>query len=94
MPQREIDPGLVEATKAWLGKDGSAFFKMIHEEHGRMDAVFKDGPIPHPVHFREGMQVRNFMRSTEFCKDWSDHDFDDSWISLVEQCVLENTSQK
>lgn len=45
--------------------------------------------LPHPVHFREGMQIRNFMRTCEECKDWTAHDFDNYWISIVGLVMLE-----
>lgn len=92
--EREISPELIESTRAWLGKDDLDFFKEMKEKHGRYDAVFTEKAghmtIPHPVHFREGMQVRNFMRGTGLCKDWSDHDFDDSWVPLIEKVVENN----
>lgn len=43
--------------------------------------------IPHPVHFREGMQVRNFLRTLSECKDWTSHDLDDRWEGLVERAI-------
>ena len=43
--------------------------------------------IPHPVHWREGMAVRNSLRECEHCKDWTDHDFDDNWIEVVERAI-------
>jgi hypothetical protein len=46
--------------------------------------------IPHPVHFREGMSVRNAMRDSGLCTDWSDHDFDDNWTEVVELAVKQS----
>jgi len=44
--------------------------------------------IPHAVHFREGMQVRNYMRlANDYCKGWDDHDYDDNWVELIEKCI-------
>lgn len=39
--------------------------------------------IPHTVHFREGMAVRNFLRGLEFCKDWTSYQLDDRWSEVV-----------
>lgn len=39
--------------------------------------------IPHPVHFREGMAVRNFLRSQPECECWDAHDLDDVWMLIV-----------
>lgn len=82
--KKPISPELVDKTIAWLGKDGHEFFKGMKEKHGCVNAVFMKGRLPHPVHFREGMQVRNFMRGTGLCDRWDAHDFDDSWVELIE----------
>lgn len=78
---------LIEKTKKWLGEEGISFFKEIKEKHGEINACWNEGGIPHPVHFREGMQVRNFMRDTSLCEDWNDHDFDNNWIFLIERII-------
>ena len=46
-------------------------------------------PIPHPVHFREGMQVRNFLR-TIFGDTWTAHDYDDRWTELIEEAIIQH----
>jgi len=86
--EREIPSGLVEKTRTWLGKKGIDFFKEMKEKHGEYAAVFMEGRLPHAVHFREGMQVRNFMRKNG-CENWDAHDLDDSWVSLITE-VVEN----
>jgi len=87
MSEKTIDPGLIEATIKWLGEDGINFFGEMAEVHNTVSPII-GGKIPHPVHLREGMKVRNFMRSTKFCNDWSDHDFDDNWMALIEECLM------
>ena len=59
---------LLQAVRDWLGEGGISFFQECLDEHGRVDPILGDGPIPHPVHFREGMQVRNFLRTRPECK--------------------------
>jgi len=44
---------------------------------------------PHPIHFREGMQIRNWLRESGLCKDWSDHDLDNNWARVVEKAIEE-----
>ena len=87
----KISNELIEATKKWLGQKGIDHFKEIKEKHGRIDAVYnielEYGSIPHSVHFNEGMQIRNFMRSTELCKEWTAHDYDDNWVQLMEKVI-------
>jgi len=84
---REIPESLVLKIRAWLGPDGIAFFTKLKKKHGEINVVLEDGGIPHPVHFREGMQVRNAMRREKECEEWTDHDFDDNWIAVVERAI-------
>jgi hypothetical protein len=85
--KKPIPPELIVKAKAWLGKNGHEFFKEMKEKHGRVDAVYMEGRLPHPVHFREGMQVRNLMRESNLCEGWDDHDYDDSWVELIEMSL-------
>ena len=85
--KRPIHPELIKKTKEWLSVDGHQFFKELLEVHGKVNAVFMEGPVPHLVHFREGMQIRNFMRTSNMCDDWDDHDFDDNWVELIEKAL-------
>jgi hypothetical protein len=48
--------------------------------------------IPHLVHFREGMRVRNAMRLSDCTDCWNDCDFDDHWVEVVEK-VIEATNE-
>lgn len=82
-----ITKEIVVKVHDWLGEKGRDFFREVKEEHGTLNAVLHDGNIPHPVHFREGMQVRNFLRQTGLCDDWSDHDLDDNWCEVVEKAI-------
>jgi hypothetical protein len=84
---KEITLELIERTKKWLGKDGKDFFTGLIKDHGEINCVYMEGGIPHPVHFREGMQVRNFLRGTGLCEGWDAHDFDDNWINIIEKAI-------
>lgn len=44
-------------------------------------------PFPHPIHFREGMWIRNRLRDSGLCRDWSDHDLDNNWAEIVEKAI-------
>ena len=87
--QMKIYGTLIEKVRAWLGKEGKSFFKGVIEKHGNdwSTAVLNKGVPPHPIHFREGMTVRNFLREQEECKGWSDHDFDNRWGKVIEAAV-------
>lgn len=82
----QITDELVENIKKWLGVRGIEWFRDIKENYGKVNAVLTDGDIPHPVHFREGMQVRNKLRElTNY--SWTDHEYDDNWVEVVERAI-------
>jgi hypothetical protein len=82
-----LKPRLVKEVKEWLGQDGIKFFRDVKKKYGRLDALWMDGILPHPVHFREGMKVRNFMRDTGLCRGWDAHDYDNLWVAVVERAI-------
>jgi hypothetical protein len=83
-----ITDDLVNGIKEWLGKKGIAFFRGIKEKYGELNAVWMEGEIPHSVHFREGMQVRNQMR--RLCNNaYSADEYDDNWVEVVERAIKE-----
>ena len=87
--KRKPCQALIDKVRVWLGDDGRVFFTEIKEKYGQLNACWfeKDSDIPHAVHFREGMAVRNFMRSTGGCLDWDDIDYDDNWVEVVEKAL-------
>jgi hypothetical protein len=89
MSDQTITPALVRHVRAYLGDNGAEFFRNLLRDHGEINVVLSDGGIPHPVHFREGMRVRNAMRESGLCEGWNDHDFDDLWIRVVCHAILE-----
>lgn len=66
--------------KVWLGVEGIKFFTELYEEYGHLVVVLDEEGIPHPVHWREGMQVRNWMRSNTSCVGLN---LDDDWERFV-----------
>lgn len=75
-------------VREWLGPDGIKFFHDIKAKHGTLLAVWIEGGIPHSVHFREGMQVRNFLR-TITNHSWTAIEYDDHWTQIVEEAIKE-----
>jgi hypothetical protein len=72
----------------WLRPEGVEFFKGLIEEYGTVLAVWNEGNIPHSVHFREGMQVRNWMRDQpEFADNLDCHWLDNNWAEFVEDSI-------
>ena len=95
----DIPDSLIEAVRLFLREDGIAQFREWAKEYGTVSPVIKietptgerlgsgAPPIPHPVHFREGTQIRNFMRGTGLCTGWDDHDYDNNWTKVVEAAI-------
>lgn len=82
-----FDATLVDAVKTWLGRKGIAFFREIKANHGTVLAVWNEDGIPHSVHFREGMQVRNKLRElTNY--QWTAHEYDERWHLIIEECLI------
>ena len=97
---RHIDPAVVQDIREFLREDGIKFFRECKEKTGTVMPVLtltengvsfekERGGIPHPVHFREGMTIRNRMRKMAQCADWHDEDYDDNWATAVEQAISE-----
>jgi hypothetical protein len=99
------DEARVKSIRDYLGPDGIEFFRRLKMARGKVDPLVSErelsiilglpapspgvGRIPHPVHFREGMSVRNHLRASGLCKDWTAHDFDNRWAELVERAIEE-----
>ena len=78
---------IVTQVKKWLGEDGINLFRKYKEEHGTVSPVFMEGGIPHPVHTREGMQVRNILRSIPECETWTCYELDNTWAHIVKAAI-------
>lgn len=83
----EVSESLIEKMKAFLGDTGTEDFTNYYKSYGTVSPVFMDGKIPHPVHFREGMQIRNFMRTLPECEDWSAYQLDNTWRYVVARAI-------
>jgi len=84
----EITSTLIKDMKQWLGEAGLKFFRDLRDKHGDSfgTAVWMEGNIPHPVHFREGMQVRNKLRDLT-SGSWTTHEYDDNWAAVIAACL-------
>lgn len=86
-PPFDFSDNLIQTVREWLGEEGVTFFGKLKRKYGTVSAVWMEGHVPHPVHFLEGMQVRNFLRLQDECKNWTDHDFDNQWAYVVERAI-------
>ena len=83
-PEEEMD-----AFKKWLGEDGIRFFRHLKGLKGTVIPVLasKKG-MPWPVHFREGMQIRNWLReNTELGKKLDSIELDNCYASILEEAI-------
>jgi hypothetical protein len=84
----DVSDSLVEKMREYLGVTGKEVFTEYHEKYGTVNPVFKtEAGFPHPVHFREGMTVRNFMRTLPECKDWTCYQLDNTWALVVFKAI-------
>lgn len=94
---QEISEGLIDAMRKYLGKEGKEFFVECLTEFGEVSPVIPPNhklgwpSIPKAVHFREGMDVRNFLRTQRECWNWPHHDLDNLWAVVVEKAIQEKS---
>lgn len=95
---QHVDPAAVESAasklKDWLGKDGVRYFQLLDSFTGTVSPVLKLNMArkfmpAHPVHLREGMSVRNFLRELPECEGWDNHGhmMDDVWTTMVRKAI-------
>jgi hypothetical protein len=77
---------LIPKLKTWLGEAGLLFFRNVKAEHGKVNAVWIDGGIPHVIHWREGIQIRNKLRDLTN-NAWSVYEYDNTWTDIIEECI-------
>lgn len=57
-------------------------------EGKKLNVVFTaDDGLSYPVHFKEGMAVRNLLRKSEACFGWSAQQLDDRWEALALEAI-------
>jgi len=87
-----IPDSLVIKVADYLKPKGIHYFKTLQKIHKTFAPVLRTklksgGVLPHPVHFREGMQLRNFLRIQDECKDWSQEELDANWQRVIKRVV-------
>jgi len=83
-----INKAMIRYIKKRLGPEGLQFFRDLHKKYGKVDVCYRVGKIPHPVHLREGMVVRNYLRESGLCRNWTAHDYDNNWSEVVERALF------
>ena len=82
------------AFKKWLGEEGIRYFKHLKGLKGTVVPVLKlnkekNAGVPAwSVHFREGMQIRNWLRAnTELGKKLDSIELDDCYVNILEEAI-------
>lgn len=81
--EKHIHPKLIKYVQTHMEAHMGFYFRGLFEVMGSLNVTFRLGGMPHPVHFREGMQIRNFMRQSGYCTGWNDCDYDLYWERVV-----------
>ena len=88
--EKEIPDSLVVKLEEFLTKDGIQLFEGYQTKYGCLDPIIPSestGLPAHSVHFNEGMQVRNFLKTCDECKSWTIHDLDNNWMRVVAKVI-------
>ncbi|HET6255842.1 MAG TPA: hypothetical protein VFE32_17325 [Puia sp.] len=88
----EIQQSIIEKVAAFIGKENIRWFRHVKGLKGGINVIlrlnFQKKKIPvHPIHLREGMQIRNFLRGLPECKTWTHEDFERGWIDVIELLI-------
>lgn len=88
----EIPNSLLEEMYDYLGEENLRWFKHLKGLTGTYSPVLKlnvkrKGIPAHPVHLREGMQIRNFLKEQTECNAWHHLDFENGWTDVIEATV-------
>lgn len=83
----------VKTLKIWLGEENVRYFKHLKGLKGSVFPVLKlnmdrKGLPAHPVHLREGMHIRNYLR-TKFpeLSEMEGNILDDYTVELMEKVI-------
>lgn len=78
---------IVTELKKKLDQTGmSEFFRGVKRDYGHLHVILNKGGLPWPIHFREGMHVRNILREiTAYA--YTPEQYDALWAPLTELAI-------
>jgi len=93
---------LINKFYEYIKEENLRYFKHLKGLTGKYDPILKLNMkrkymLAHPVGLREGMQIRNWMRSQTECDGWGQDDFNNNWTKLIEltiQKYIQNENNK
>ena len=84
-----VDPAIVRKLHDWLGSEGRSIFRIWESEYGTVTPIIMEDKYPHAVHFREGMQVRNFLIGLDECKFWNYDQFENEYPVYIKLAMID-----
>ena len=94
MKQNKLSEEEMNNFKNWLGDKGIRYFRHLLGLKGTVVPVLKlnkekNAGVPAwPVHLREGMQIRNWLRgNTELGKKLDSVELDDCYVEILEDAI-------
>lgn len=94
MTNNKLTQEEMTAFKKWLGDDGIRYFRHLLGLKGTVVPVLKlnkekNAGVPvWPVHLREGMQIRNWLReNTELGRKLYSIELDDCYAEILEEAI-------
>lgn len=81
---------IINKVGEFLGEENIRWFAHVKGLKGRVDCIlrlnYKRKHMPtHTIYLREGMQIRNFLRSLSEC---AGADFDSLWIDVINLLII------
>lgn len=88
----DIEQSILDKVRSFLGEENIRWFSHVKGLKGSINTVlrhnFNKKHIPvHPIHLREGMRIRNFLRGLPECDKWTHEDFEHKWIDVIELLI-------
>ena len=88
MGKNKLTEEEMAAFKKWLGEEGIRYFRHLKGLKGTVIPVLHTNGIPWAVHYREGMQIRNWLRkNTELGKKLNSVELDNVYVKLLEEAI-------
>lgn len=87
-----ITEDMIESVRKFIGDDNVRWFAHVKGLKGSVNSVLRLNankkflPV-HPIHLREGMQIRNHLRRHPDSKGWNDEDFDNAWVMIINHLI-------
>lgn len=94
MEHKKLSEEEMNSFKSWLKEEGIRYFRHLKGLKGSVVPVLKVNPnknfgiSSYPVHFRDGVSIRNWLReNTELGKELDSIELDDCYVKILEEAI-------